>query len=146
MAPIRTIRRLLQRSTWIGAGGIAGMLAVIACGPPPLPPESARGFDREATLKVLRGIDVGPCEPPLGLKGSSHITVVFEPNGTVSSTAMDADDTHMEPRLILGGTATGACVERLFREVKIAPFQPGPPIVIGQVVTFGLSQKKDEAR
>lgn len=117
------------------------MAPILACGAPPIPPKSARGFDHEAATKVLASVDVARCEPPLGLKGSSHITVTFEPNGTVSSATMDNTDPHIEPWIVLAGTPTGACVERLFRDVRVGPFQPGPPMRVGQVISFGLYQK-----
>lgn len=78
-------------------------------------------FDCVAALQALQAVEVSSCR---GASGSGHVKVRFEPDGSVSSAAVDTGP--------LVGTSGGACVARRFRAVRIPAFS-------GAAVTAGKS-------
>jgi hypothetical protein len=80
-----------------------------------------RPFDRAAAAAALGAIDVRACAG--GPSGSGHVSVTFEGGGTVADATIDQPP--------FAGTPAGACVERVFRGVRVPAFD-GPPVKVGK--------------
>ena len=84
-------------------------------------------FDRSAADDAIDNVNLKPCKTPDGPVGFGHITIVFAPNGTVSSAVVDvAQFAHSFP-----GTPVGNCVAGKYRNAHVAPFS-GNPVTIGK--------------
>ena len=98
--------------------------------PPPTPsgPGPARGepFNRVALVISLNSIDVSGCKRPDGPSGEGHVTLTFEPNGTVSSVRIDGG--------AFPGTAVGGCLAAKYRDARVPPF-------VGNSIPIGKSFK-----
>ena len=88
--------------------------------PSAIPPTilSAVPFDRRAAAEALGAVDVSGCERSDGPTGAGHVSVTFALDGSVSVVVVDQPP--------FAGTAVGACVESLFRNVHIPAFVGGP--------------------
>jgi hypothetical protein len=100
---------------------------VTACAEPQAPAKDARGFDRSAVGAGYRKVraSIQSCRQPDGPTGPGHITVSFEPDGSVSSAVLDHDGARFK------GTPTGDCIEGRYRSISVPPFDAGPPIRVG---------------
>jgi hypothetical protein len=104
--------------------------------PPPAPTPFPNGpvpdgeFDAEGAAAAFSNVDFSECGKPTGPIGKGHFTVVFEPDGSVSSAVLDGGP-YRE------GTPIGDCLIRKLREVRIRPFA-GPPHV-----RFGTSPEPE---
>ena len=80
-------------------------------------------FDRGAAAAALASVDVRSCSVPGGPTGAGHLTVTFAASGTVLDTRVDQPP--------FAGTAVGACVEKLFRAIRVPAFDQ-PTLKIGK--------------
>ena len=90
--------------------------------------ESTAPFDRGTAQAALSGVDVKACKRADGPVGSGHVTIMFAPNGTVSSAAVDAPP--------FSGTPVGSCIAGKYRDTHVAPFSGGP-VAVGK--SFSLN-------
>ena len=84
---------------------------------------SGRNFDRGGAAAALSAVDLRHCASPSGPAGSGHLTVTFEPGGSVSDVKVDQPP--------FAGTGVGACIERLFSVVRVSAFD-GSPVKVGK--------------
>jgi hypothetical protein len=94
------------------------------------PPPPLGAFDRAQAAAALAAVDVSDCRLPYGPTGSGHVSVVFDPDGTVSSATVD------QPPFV--GTAAGGCVARKFRGATLPAFI-GNPVRVGKSFVIGAS-------
>ena len=106
---------------------IAASIALAACADAPAQPKTPirypSSFDRGAVAAALGGVSLARCRSLDGPRGSGHLKIVFNPDGTVLSAAVDAP--------LFAGSAEAECVERKFSEVRIPPFE-GEPVPVGK--------------
>jgi hypothetical protein len=78
-------------------------------------------FDRGSAADALGAVDLHGCCP--GPAKSSHVKIVFEEDGTISSAVVDESP--------LAGTEAARCIEARFRHACMAPFC-GAPVTVGK--------------
>lgn len=95
----------------------------------PATPAAASGapFDRGAAAAALGGVNVASCKKPDGPTGSGHVTVTFDPSGSVSSAAVDGGP--------FPGTPVGGCIAGKFRGARVPAFG-GSPVKVGKSFTL----------
>jgi hypothetical protein len=69
-------------------------------------------------------VDFCGCRQPTGPVGAGHITVTFEPDGSVSKVALDQG-------VFTEGTPTGDCLVQKLRAIRVRPFS-GPAVRVGK--------------
>jgi hypothetical protein len=96
--------------------------------PPPPPPTPGAGpFDRGAAAAGLAAVNVAACARRGGPGGPGHVRLTFAPSGFVVSAIVDSSP--------VAGTAVAACVEQLFRQVRVPAFS-GAPVTVGKAFTL----------
>ena len=96
-------------------------------GPAAPPPASGAAFDRGAAAGALGSVNVASCKKADGPTGSGHVTVTFDPNGTVQSAVVDQPP--------FSGTPVGGCIAGKFRSARVPPFS-GSPVKVGKSFTI----------
>jgi hypothetical protein len=84
---------------------------------------STAPFDRGAAAASLGGINVSTCKSSGGPTGQGHVTVTFQPDGSVQSAVVDQGP--------FPGTSVGGCVAGKFRGAHVPPFG-GAPVRVGK--------------
>lgn len=120
--------------------------AISACGPSAPPSAPARniplsssssasskdkGLDRAAAADALEELqeDASRCGAPGAPAGEGRIAIMFDPaTGGIGDAKLE------DP---FAASTTGACVDRVFRSAKVAPFS-GPPVKV--VIPFFVAQ------
>ncbi len=106
------------------AKAVAGPRAVAVAKPENAPSsEPTAPFDRSAAQGALNGVDLKACKRADGPNGSGHMTIVFAPNGTVSSAVVNGSP--------FSGTPVGSCIAGKYRNAHVAPFS-GDPVTVGK--------------
>lgn len=98
----------------------AGQTAAPAAAPAPA---SGAPFDRGAAAAALAGVNPAACKKPDGPTGSGHVTVTFEPSGSVSSAVVDSGP--------YPGTPVGGCIAGKYRGARVPPFG-GSSVKVGK--------------
>jgi eukaryotic-like serine/threonine-protein kinase len=87
--------------------------------PPPIekppPPDQRAPLNRASALTALSAaaVNAASCKRDGGPTGNGSVSVTFSPEGPVTSVSVSAP---------FGGTPVGACVQTVFRNVRVAPF------------------------
>ncbi len=97
----------------------------------PKPPENSSGggggstaaFDRGAAAAALGGVNVQSCKKADGPTGSGHVTVTFQPDGSVQSAVVDSGP--------FPGTPVGGCIAGKYRGAHVPAFG-GAPVRVGK--------------
>lgn len=89
---------------------LAALALPVGCGGTARP-----AFDPNLAHAAIGATSLAACSTGAPLEG--HVTLVFTPEGGVDTAVVDGGD--------LVGKPVAACVERVFRGVKIAPFSGG---------------------
>ncbi len=98
--------------------------------PPPVKTAEAAGagnFDRGAAASSLASISIAGCKKPDGPTGSGHVTVTFDPSGSVQSAILDGGD--------YPGTPVGGCIAGKYRGAHVPAFT-GSPVKVGKSFTL----------
>lgn len=96
---------------------------------PTKPAETGGGgsFDRAAAGISLGGINIAGCKKPDGPTGSGHVTVTFDPSGSVQSAIIDGGP--------FPGTPVGGCIAGKYRGAHVPAFS-GSPVKVGKSFTL----------
>lgn len=84
-------------------------------------------FDRAAAGISLGGINIASCKKPDGPTGSGHVTVTFDPSGSVQSAIIDGGP--------FPGTPVGGCIAGKYRGAHVPAFS-GSPVKVGKSFTL----------
>lgn len=84
-------------------------------------------FDRASAAHAIGTAPYVTCRDPQGPFGDGHITLTFQPDGSVSTAELDAGP--------FAGTPTGTCLEQTFRVVQMRPFD-GAPVKVGKALVI----------
>lgn len=98
--------------------------------PPPVKtaePAGAGNFDRGAAASALASVSIAGCKKPDGPTGSGHVTVTFDPSGSVQSAIIDGGD--------FPGTPVGGCIAGKYRGAHVPAFT-GSPVKVGKSFTL----------
>lgn len=71
-------------------------------------------FDKGEAAKGLGRVDLQDCKQEPGPTGAGHVTVTFQPDGSVATAVVDGGP--------YPGTPRGACIAGKFRSVHVSPF------------------------
>jgi hypothetical protein len=102
----------------------AGQTAAPAAAPAPA---SGAPFDRGAAAAALAAVNPAACKKPDGPTGSGHVTVTFEPSGSVSSAVVDSGP--------YPGTPVGGCIAGKYRGARVPAFG-GSSVKVGKSFTL----------
>ncbi len=80
-------------------------------------------FDRAAASGSLNAVNISGCKKPDGPTGAGHVSVTFDPSGSVSTAIIDGGD--------FPGTPVGGCIAGKFRSAHVPPFS-GSPVKVGK--------------
>jgi predicted Zn finger-like uncharacterized protein len=81
------------------------------------PAAASAPFDRGAAAAALGNVNVSSCKKPDGPTGSGHVSVTFQPDGSVQSAVVDQPP--------FAGTPVGGCVAGKFRGARVPAFSGG---------------------
>ncbi len=92
-------------------------------GSAPAPAAGSAPFDRGAAAAALGAVNVASCKRADGPTGSGHVSIKFNPDGSVGSAVADQPP--------FQGTAVGGCVAGKFRGARVPAFS-GSSITVGK--------------
>jgi hypothetical protein len=81
-------------------------------------------FDAAAAAAAMNNVDFSECGQPTGPIAKGHFSIVFEPDGSVSSVVLDGGP-------YTEGTPFGDCLIRKLGAVRIRPFVGPRPVRVG---------------
>jgi hypothetical protein len=79
------------------------------------------GFDKDAALRALSGVDLGSCN--VKQPGDGHVFITFDTKGKASAVVVDKGE--------FGSAKVEKCIKGKFKKVTVPPFE-GAPVRVGK--------------